>query len=90
MINHTVVGFMIGANAFCARLITLFVHMKVCHHTATTSCVGCCSVVFTTAAVCAVCSNASWLMDTTATILMLVAMLATFACATEPFKTKLI
>jgi len=29
-------------------------------------------------------------MDTTATILMLVAMLATFASATEPFKTKLI
>ena len=64
--------------------------MKVCHHTTAThtQCRG--TVVFTTATVGPVGNYSSGLVDTAATVLMLVAMLSSFACAGEPFKTKLI
>ena len=64
--------------------------MVVCHHTTAThtQCRG--TVVFTTATVGPVGNYSSGLVNTAATILMLVAVLSSFACAGEPFKTELI
>ena len=64
--------------------------MEMCQHTATASHIGRVTIIFTTAAVGSVGRYPGRFVDTAATILMLVAMLASFACAREPFKTKLI
>ena len=64
--------------------------MEVCHYTATAYRESCCTIVFATATIGSVGTDSSGLVNTAATILMLVAMLSTFACAGEPFKTKLI
>ncbi len=64
--------------------------MKVRYHATTTYTESGCTVVFTAATVGSVGHYPGGLVDTAATILMLVAMLSSFACAGEPFKTKLI
>ena len=64
--------------------------MIVCHHATATHGQCCCSIVFTTATVGSVGSDSSGLVDATATVLMLVAMLSAFASAGKPFKSKLI
>lgn len=64
--------------------------MKVCNHTTTTGAEGRCTIVFATATVGSVGSDSCWFVNTAATILMLVTMLSSLACAREPFKTKLI
>jgi hypothetical protein len=64
--------------------------MKMCYHT-TATCTQCSStIVLATATICSVGLYSSRLVYATAAVLMLVAMLSTFACAGEPFKTKLI
>jgi hypothetical protein len=47
-------------------------------------------IVFTAAAVGSVGRYSGGLVDTAATVLVLVAMLSSLACAGEPFKSKLI
>jgi len=64
--------------------------MEMCQHTATASHIGSMTIVFATAAVSSVGRDSGGLVDTAATILVLVAMLTPFACAGEPFKSKLI
>ena len=64
--------------------------MKVRHHTTATYIQCCGTIVFTAATVGSIGLYPSGLVDTAATVLMLVAMLSPFACAGEPFKTKLI
>ena len=64
--------------------------MEVCQHTATASHIGCMTIVFAAAAVGSVGRDPGGLVDTAATVLVLVAMLSSFACAGEPFKSKLI
>ena len=64
--------------------------MEVCQHTATASHIGRMPIVFTAAAVGSVGRDPSGLVDTAATVLVLVAMLSSLACAGEPFKSKLI
>lgn len=64
--------------------------MKVCQHTATASHIGRMTIVFSTAAVGSVGRDPGGLVDTAATVLVLVAMLSSLACAGEPFKTKLV
>lgn len=64
--------------------------MKMRHDAAATSAESSGTIVFTTATVGSVGRNSSRLVDAAATILVLVAMLSSLACAGEPFKTKLI
>lgn len=64
--------------------------MEMCQHTATASHIGRMTIVFATAAVGSVGRDPSGLVDTAATVLVLVAMLSSLACAGEPFKSKLI
>lgn len=64
--------------------------MVVCHHATTTHRVCRGTIVFTAATVGSVGRDSSGLVDTTATVLVLVAMLSSLACAGEPFKSKLI
>lgn len=64
--------------------------MKMCHYTAAASTQSSGTIVFTAATVGSVGRNSSRLVNTAATILMLVAMLPSLACAGKPFKTKLI
>ena len=63
--------------------------MKVCHHTATASDIGRVFVVFAATATSSVGNYSGGLVDTAATILVLVAMLSPFARAGEPFIAKL-
>jgi hypothetical protein len=90
MIHYTIVWLMIGSNTFGASQTTLSVNMKVRSYTTQTSVIRRGSVVFSAATVGAISSNASGLVYTSTTVLMLVAMLAAFAGAREPFETKLI
>jgi len=64
--------------------------MKMCGHSAHagSQCSG--TIVFSAATVGTVCNDASGLVDASATVLMLVAMLASFAGTRVPFKTELI
>jgi hypothetical protein len=64
--------------------------MKVCHYSTAAHTKSRCSVIFATATVGSVGHDTSGLVDTAATVLMLVAVLPSFACAGEPFKTELI
>ena len=64
--------------------------MKVCQHTATASHISSVAIVFAAATVGSVGRDSSGLVDAAATVLVLVAMLSPFACAGEPFKSKLI
>ena len=64
--------------------------MEMSDYTATTHRIGRGTIVFATAAVGSIGRDSSGLVNTAATILMLVAMLSPFACAGEPFKSKLI
>ena len=64
--------------------------MEVCHYTTAAYCESGCSIIFATATVGSVGSDSGGLVDTAATVLVLVAMLSSLACAREPFKTKLI
>jgi hypothetical protein len=90
MIHNPVVRFVIGAYAFRASLESFGIFVKMCHYStaAHTECRS--SIVLATATVGSVGLDSSGLVDTTATILMFVAMLSSLACAREPFKTKLI
>ena len=90
MIHYPVIRFVIGSNALIASLKTRCVLMQMCHYTTTANTQCRCSIVFATAAVGAVGSDSGRLMDAAATVLMLVAMLSTFASARKPFKSKLI
>jgi hypothetical protein len=90
MIHYPVVRFVIGAYAFCSGSKSRSVLKEVRHYSTAAHCQCCCSVILTTATVGSVGSYSCGLVDTAATILMLVAMLSSFACAGEPFKTKLI
>ena len=64
--------------------------MVVCHYTTTTYTQCCNAIVFAAATVGSVGLYSRGLVDTATTILVLVAMLSSLACAREPFKTKLI
>ena len=64
--------------------------MKVCQHTATACDISSLTIVFAATTVGSVGRDSSGLVDAAATILVLVAMLSPFACAGEPFKSKLI
>ena len=64
--------------------------MEMCQHTATASHIGRMTIVFATTAVGSVGGDSRGLVDTAATILVLVAVLSSLACTGEPFKTKLI
>ena len=64
--------------------------MEVCHYTTAAHRESGCSIIFATATVGSVGSDSGGLVDTAATVLVLVAMLSSLACAREPFKTKLI
>ena len=64
--------------------------MKMCHYSTAANTKSRCSIVLATATVGSVGTDPGRLVDTAATVLMLVAMLSSFACAREPFKTKLI
>jgi hypothetical protein len=90
MIHHPIVGLMIGSNALVSSLPAWSILMIVCHHATATHAQCCCSVVFTTATIGSVGSDSGGLVNTPATILMLVAMLSAFAGAGKPFKSKLI
>ena len=90
MINNSVVGFMIRPDAFRPCLETWRVFVKVCNYTATTHRIGRGTIVFATATVGSVGRDSRGLVNTAATILMLVAMLSSLACAGEPFKAELI
>jgi hypothetical protein len=90
MIHYPVVRFVIGAYSFCTSSKSRSVLMVMCHYStaAHTECRS--SIVLATATVGSVGLDSSGLVDTAATILMLVAVLSSLACAGEPFKTKLI
>ena len=90
MICYPVVGFVIGPNTLTASLESGRVLMEVCQHTATASHISSMTIVFAATTIGSVGGYPSGLVDAAATILMLVAMLSPFACAGEPFKTKLI
>jgi len=90
MIHYPVVRFVIGTYAFCASLKSRSVLMKVCHYATAAYRESRCSIVFATATVGSVGSDSGGLVNTATTILMLVAVLSSFACAGEPFKSKLI
>ena len=64
--------------------------MKVRQHTAAACGVCGLPIVFAATTVGSVGRDSGGLVDTAATILVLVAMLSSLACAGEPFKTKLI
>jgi hypothetical protein len=64
--------------------------MIMCHYSTAAHTKSRCSIVLATATVGSVGLYSCGLVDTAATILMLVAMLSSLACAREPFKTKLI
>ena len=64
--------------------------MKVCQYTATACDISGLTIVFTATTVGSVGGYPGRLVDTAATILVFVAMLSSFACAGEPFKSKLI
>ena len=64
--------------------------MVVCHYTAAASGQRGCTIVLTATTVGSVGGYSGGLVDTAATILVLVAMLSSLACAGEPFKAKLI
>ena len=64
--------------------------MIMCHYSTAANTKSRCSIVFAIATVGSVGLDSSGLVDTAATVLVLVAMLSSFACAGEPFKTKLI
>ena len=90
MISDTIVRFVIGSNTLVAGLKTWGISVKVCQHTTTTSHIGCSTIVFATAAVGAVGCDPRGLVDASATVLVLVAMLSSLAGAGVPFKPKLI
>ncbi len=90
MIHNPVIGFVIGSNTFVTGLETRCVLVQVCHYATTANTQGSCSIVFATAAVGSVGGDSGRLVDAAATVLMLVAMLSTFAGARKPFKSKLI
>jgi hypothetical protein len=64
--------------------------MKVSNHSAATSIQCSHTIVFATATGSAIGSDTGNNVNTAATILMFVAVLATFACTRVPFKSKLI
>lgn len=64
--------------------------MKVSQHTATAHSISGGAIIFAATAVGSVGRYSGGLVDTAATVLVLVAVLTSFACAGEPFKTKLI
>ena len=64
--------------------------MKVRQHTAAACGICGLPIVFAAATVGSVGCDSRRLVDAAATILVLVAMLSPFACAGEPFKTKLV
>jgi hypothetical protein len=90
MIHHTIVWLVIGSDSFSASLPTFSITMKMCSYPTHTSGQGSSTIVFTTAAVSTIGLNSSGLVYAPATVLMLVAMLASFAGAREPLKTELI
>ena len=90
MVNYSVVRLVVRPDAFVSGLETWGILMEVCNHTATTSHQSSRTIVFTTAAVGSVGADSRGLVDTAATILMLVAMLSSLACTGEPFKAELI
>jgi hypothetical protein len=90
MIYHTVVRLVIGSDSFGASQSTFSITMKMCGHSAHAGGKGSSTIVFPTATVGAIGLNSCGLVNTAATVLMFVAMLATFAGAREPFETKLI
>ncbi len=64
--------------------------MKMCNDTTATSHISHAAIVFAATTIGSVGNDSCGLVNTAATILMLVAMLSSLACAREPFKTKLI
>jgi hypothetical protein len=81
---------MIGSDSFGTSQAALSITMKMCCYSAHASGQCCCTIVFSTATVGAIGSDAGGLVYASATVLVLVAMLPAFASAAEPFKSKLI
>ena len=90
MICDPVVGLVICSNAFSSGLEAGCVGMKMRQHTATASGICCLPIVLAAATRGSVGCDSGGLVDAAATILVLVAMLSSLACAGEPFKTKLV
>ncbi len=90
MIYHTIVRLVIGTNTFGAGLEPRRVLMKVRHYTTAAYTESCRTIIFAATTVGSVGNNSCGLVDTAATILVLVAMLSSLAGTREPFKTKLI
>ena len=90
VINNTVIGLVIGTDTFVTCLEPWCILMKVRQYTTTASSVCRLTIVLAATAIGSVGGDSGRLVDTAATILVLVAMLPPFACAGEPFKTKLV
>jgi hypothetical protein len=90
VIHHTVVRLVIGSDSFSASLPTFSILMKMCSHSAHAGAECSSTVIFSAATTGTICSDASWLVNASAAVLMLVAMLASFTGSGEPFKTELI
>jgi hypothetical protein len=84
MIHHPVVGFVVCTHSLRVCSVSGSVHMKVLYYSGTAYCQGILFVLFSAATIGAVSSYTSVTVYYSATILMLVTVLATFTCATEP------
>jgi hypothetical protein len=90
MIRYPIVRLVIGSNTLVTGLETRSIGVKVRQHTTATGHVSRMFIIFSTTTVGSVGRYSGRLVNTAATILMLVAVLSPFACTGEPFIAKLI
>lgn len=90
MVNNSIVRFVICPDSFAPGLEPWSICVEMSNNTTATHAQCCGTIVFTTTTVGSVGLYSSGLVDAAATILVLVAVLPSLACAGEPFKTELI